>query len=232
MIYVTGDIHGNLNRIKYYVTKLNLGENDIIIILGDSGFNYYCDKKDVLMKKEANALGVKIFNIHGNHEERPFNIPTYKLEEFNGGLVYVEEEYPNLLFAKDGEIYDFDGLKTIVLGGAYSIDKHYRLMKGWNWFKDEQPSMEIKKFAEKQLENNDWTVDVVLSHTCPVLLEPTEWFLDFVDQSTVDKSTENWLQEIMSKLNYKYWFCGHYHGEKTTPEIKFFFENFEEFPEK
>lgn len=75
----------------------------------------------------------------------------YKLQEWNGGKVWVEEAYPNILFAKDGEIYDIAGMKTIVIGGAYSVDKFYRLSKGYNWFEDEQPSDEIKAYVEKQL---------------------------------------------------------------------------------
>lgn len=79
----------------------------------------------------------------------------YKLQEWNGGKVWVEEAYPNILFAKDGEIYDIAGMKTIVIGGAYSVDKFYRLSKGYNWFEDEQPSDEIKAYVEKQLSNEE-----------------------------------------------------------------------------
>ena len=32
--------------------------------------------------------------------------------------------------------------------------------------------------------------DLVLSHTCPIIYEPTDLFLFVVDQSTVDKTTE------------------------------------------
>ena len=73
----------------------------------------------------------------------------YKSQEWNGGKVWVEEAYPNILFAKDGEIYDIAGMKTIVIGGAYSVDKFYRLSKGYNWFEDEQPSDEIKSVCRK-----------------------------------------------------------------------------------
>lgn len=48
----------------------------------------------------------------------------------------------NILFAKDGEVFDFDGLQAIVIGGAYSADKHLRLARGWSWFADEQSSAE------------------------------------------------------------------------------------------
>ena len=52
-------------------------------------------------------------------------------------MVYYEEEFPSILFAKDGEVYNLNGLKTIVMGGAYSIDKAYRLAYGYGWWEDE-----------------------------------------------------------------------------------------------
>ena len=62
-------------------------------------------------------------------------------------MVYYEEKYPNLLFAKDGEIYDFDGKKAVVIGGAYSVDKYYRLRNYMPWFESEQPTEEIKHYV-------------------------------------------------------------------------------------
>lgn len=50
-----------------------------------------------------------------------------KKKIWNEGIVYVEEQYPNILFAKDGEIYNFNGKKVMPIGGAYSIDKYYRI---------------------------------------------------------------------------------------------------------
>lgn len=230
MIFITGDTHGEFSNLLYFIKKMELNSDDMIIILGDAGFNYYKGKGDIEVKKLMNDTNVKIFCIHGNHERRPSSISSYYLTDFCGGKVYVEKAFPNLMFAKDGEIFDINGLKTIVIGGAYSVDKYYRLAKGYNWFEDEQPSKDIKEFVEKQLASNNWNIDVVLSHTCPKSLEPTEWFLDFIDQSLVDKSTEEWLEEIRQKLNYKYWFCGHFHGIKKIPEIEFFFDNIKEFP--
>lgn len=232
MIYITGDTHGDFNRIQYFCTINHTTKDDILIILGDTGLNYYGEKKDVKRKKEVSKLPITIFSIHGNHENRPENIESYKLKDFHSGKVYYEEEFPDILFAKDGEIYDFNGLQTIVIGGAYSIDKYYRIINGWNWWEDEQPSEETKAIVENNLENSNWKIDVVLTHTCPLSLEPREWFLKFVDQSTVDKKTETWLEEIKEKLDYKYWFCGHFHGEKKTDEIEFLFESTKEFPNK
>ena len=47
--------------------------------------------------------------------------------------MFFEEEYPNMFFAKDGEIYNINNKKTMVIGGAYSVDKYYRLGRGYSW---------------------------------------------------------------------------------------------------
>lgn len=118
--------------------------------------------------------------------------------------------YPNILFAIDGEVYDFNGNSCIVIGGAYSVDKYYRLARGWSWFPDEQPSEEIKAKVERVLAERNWKIDIVLSHTGPLKYEPTEVFLPMIDQSTVDKSTEVWLEQIEAKLDYERWYFAHY----------------------
>ena len=53
--------------------------------------------------------------------------------------------------------------------------------------------------------------------------EPVEVFLPFIDQSKVDKSTEKWLDSIEDKLEYKEWYCGHYHIDKDIDKIHFMF---------
>ena len=159
---------------------------------------------------------------------RPTDVPGYLTKEFCGGTVWFEEEYPNILFAKDGEIYKFGDVHCIVIGGAYSIDKWYRLERGWNWFENEQPDDEIKAYVEKQLADNDNKIDVVFSHTCPLKYEPVEVFLSFIDQGNVDKSTEKWLDTIEERIDYKKWYCGHYHTSKVIDKMQFMFEDIKE----
>ena len=67
-------------------------------------------------------------------------------------LVNYEESFPNILFAKNGTIYDFEGKKVIVIEDSYSINKHYRLTRGLAWFETEQPSDEIKEYVETEIE--------------------------------------------------------------------------------
>ena len=227
MIYITADPHGDFSHIANFCAKMETTTADILIILGDVGLNYYLKGwQDHHRKKQVAKLPITLFCIHGNHEARPSSVPSYKLIDWHGGKVWVEDDFPNLLFAKDGEIYQFGDKKCIVLGGAYSVDKYYRLAYDMQWFADEQPSDEIKAFAESQLEANGWKVDVVFSHTCPFKYEPIEWFLANINQSKVDKTTEKWLDEIEEKLDYQKWYCGHFHGNKRIDKMEFLYETF------
>lgn len=228
MVCYTGDIHGNIRKISSFVFNNNLTENDVIVILGDAGINYYGNNKgDAKLKKKLNALNVPVFCVHGNHEMRPESLDSYNETEWHDAVAYWEKEYPNIFFAKDGEIYDLDGKKNIVIGGAYSVDKFHRLAMGTHWFADEQPSDEIKRRVEKKLDSVNWKVDAVLSHTCPYKYVPTENFLPFINQDTVDNSTELWLDEIENKLQYSKWLCGHWHIDKKIDRMRFMMNDFE-----
>lgn len=225
MIYYTGDTHGAFSRIIDFINEQELTSDDTIVILGDAGFNFHGQKIDRPKKQIVNKYKVNIFCIHGNHEMRPSTIPGYKIKEFCGGKVYYEEAFPYIMFAIDGEVYDLDGRKSLVIGGAYSVDKEYRRAMGWPWWPDEQPSEEIKKTVETKLESLGWEVDQILTHTCPVAFEPVDKFLPGIDQSTVDKSTEQWLGYIEYKTKYNRWLCGHFHINRTVFKLRFLMED-------
>ena len=99
-IYITGDTHANFERIYKFCNNYKTNRNDLMIILGDSGINYYLNDYDYILKNSLLQYPITFFCIHGNHEERPENIKTYKTKLFNNEIVYYEEDYPNILFNK------------------------------------------------------------------------------------------------------------------------------------
>lgn len=231
MIYITGDTHGDFTRMFQFCNLVHPTPDDIMIVLGDAGLNYYNDSRDKKNKyRVCDKYPITFFCIHGNHEMRPWETECeYKEKEFYGGTVYYEEQFPTILFAKDGEIYNLptdNGVKScLVIGGAYSVDKFYRISRNFAWFESEQPSDEIKQYVEDQIAKAGKKVDIVLSHTCPLKYEPIEAFLPMIDQSTVDKSTEEWLDKIENELDYQKWYCGHYHIEKKIDKLTFMYGN-------
>lgn len=124
--YITGDIHGSFKDLRGRIVGSNIAKGDCLIILGDACFNYFRTKQDDALKAKANEFGITIFCIQGNHEIRPQNISSYRTKVWNGGTVWYQPEFPNIIFAKDGEVYNINGNKTLVIGGAYSVDKYYR----------------------------------------------------------------------------------------------------------
>jgi len=228
MFIITGDTHRDFRFVGALCDKLETTTDDVLIILGDAGINYYGDK-DKPLKRVIAELPITIFCIHGNHERRPESVGTYIESEWRGGTVYIEPEFPNLLFAKDGEIYDIDGKKCIVIGGAYSVDKAARIVNDWGWWSDEQPSVKTKQCVEQQFDIEGWRVDVVFTHTAPLKYEPREVFICGIDDSKVDKSTEVWLDSIEDRLDYDRWYCGHYHTNKAIDKMRFLFDDFLEF---
>ena len=216
-IYITGDTH----REFYKLYDIEKNKDNMLIILGDVGINYYLDERDKKLKEQLNSYNIKLFCVQGNHEERPENISTYKEFDMLGGKVFIEEEYPNLIFAKNGELYNIDNKKVLVIGGAYSIDKNYRIIYGYPWFKDEQL---IKEEMDNILNKyKGQYIDIVLSHTCPLKYEPAEVFMKDIDQSNVDKSMEKFLDKVEQSINYDKWYCGHYHIEKKIDKLEFMF---------
>lgn len=222
MIYITGDIHGDLNRIyeiSEFCRKKKTTEKDIMILVGDVGVNYYNSVKDVICKDALSDIPITFICIRGNHEIRPENISTYKTQERFGDEVLVEDNYPNIIWLKDGHTYDIKGKKVLAIGGAYSVDKFYRLSRGWCWFPDEQLSEQEREEIYNKVSGEHF--DVVLTHTCPFSWEPTELFLPGIDQSSVDSSTEHWLEKVKDAITYDKWFFGHFHGDKKDVKAQY-----------
>lgn len=246
--YITGDKHGDFSEVVKFCKENNLRKNDVIVVLGDSGFNYFGDERDNKLKARVSALNVKVLSIHGNKENRPQNISTYGIRTFLGGTVYYEPKYPNLLFAKDGEVYNFNGREFMVIGGAHSVDKVRCLEEGLPYWEDEMPDEAVKNTVEAKLSERENKIYGFLTHTCPISCIPTEMFLSTRRAATsnnkkskakssifhrirsirgknieypldIDRSMEEWLEELKEKTDYTKWYCGHYHVDKEINNI-------------
>ena len=134
-------------------------------------------------------------------------------------FVYMEEEFPNIKYLRDGEEYKFNGHSTLVIGGAYSVDKWFRLdgrpenTDSWTgWFKDEL--LTLTEMADITKYTYGCKYDFVLTHTCPRSWEPTDLFLRSVIQSSVDKTMEYWLDVFKEYIQWEVWLFGHYHADR------------------
>ena len=225
-IFLLADLHGSYKPIRDLNVRLikKLDKTDTIIILGDAGLNFFLNKSDDNLKQQLGKYKCNYFIIRGNHEERPSNLyledkdKNWHIKEQWGNFIFYEEKYPYIKYAMDfPTVYYINNYKTLVIPGAYSVDKEYRLKMGWSWFKDEQLTEKEMEHGREIAKQHNFSFDLVLSHTCPIIYEPTDLFLSFVDQSKVDKTMERYLGELEHALDYRLWCWGHYHKYRVYP---------------
>ena len=236
-IIVTGDIHGNpfqrLNLENFPEGK-TFTKEDYVIILGDFGLVW----DDSAMEHSCldwleNKPWTTLF-IDGNHENYDL-LNKFPIEEWGGGR--VQKIRSSVIHLLRGEVYDIGGYKFLAMGGARSHDIQDGILevgdpriKIWkkddfklfrinhiSWWEEEIPNEEERKNALKNLAENDYKVDYILTHEAPssdvilmdhLLYHPDEY--------------SRWLEmEIRQKVKYKKWFFGHYHlnldvNEKET----------------
>lgn len=223
---VTGDTHGNFARLEGLTRNLSLREEDRIIILGDSGINYAPGESEERKKADLQELGVQIFAILGNHDLRPCHVEGYHLVEYCGGLAWQQDAYDHIHIAGNGEIYHLAGRDYIAIGGAYSVDKPYRLEHGCHWFPDEQLTEEEMNFVWQQLDSRDWTLSGgVLSHTVPINRIPRDSINRHAAVGPVDNRMEYFLQDIHDHpLQFSQWLAGHEHVDERVGRVQILLE--------
>ena len=65
MIWYTGDIHGQVRRVREGILRYDVQPGDTVVILGDLGLNYHGNARDRRRKTEmeqiAKSAGVSFF---------------------------------------------------------------------------------------------------------------------------------------------------------------------------
>ena len=227
-IYITGDKHTDFKDLIRKSMRFGFTDHDLLIILGDVGVNYFGDERDDQTKKVLSRVPCTVLCIHGNHEMRPTSADIahkYKQIEWQGDTAYIDDVFPKIIMAKDGARYNINGREFLIIGGAYSVDKHYRLRMGYRWFPDEQLTDEEKDMIRRSVEGHGNREDIILAHTCPYNNCPIECFMPGLDQSIVDESMEQFLQEIVDKAEYNTLYCGHWHTDKVDGKVHILFHD-------
>ena len=213
--FLTGDLHANITRFKNLDKTIQKNAEVGIIVLGDAGFNYTMDVNDSHLKNTLDKkYAFTIYCLRGNHEARPQNVPGMELvyDENVKGEIYMQPRWPKLRYFKDWGVYTIDDYKVAIVGGAYSVDKEYRLQNGLRWFEDEQLDVDEMIHCTRDFTNQK--IDLVLTHTCPINWEPSDLFLPSINQSKVDKTMELFLEELAQVFDWNVWCFGHYHGDR------------------
>lgn len=208
LVYVTGDIHGDLERFNSPAMK-KLKKGDTLIICGDFGFIWNGGEVEA---KALTKLSSKKFNIcfvDGTHEN--FKILNMaEISEWNGGKVH--HLGGNLYHLLRGQIFEIEGNTYFTMGGGESPDMEIRMANN-TWSELEMPSQQELVEGANNIDKAGGKVDYIITH------EPSARIKDFIQLSNAaykNRATilNTYLEELANSCEYKKWYFGSMHMDK------------------
>lgn len=185
---IIGDVHGKVNQFLDLVSEYRERSKDLIIQLGDLGFQKHWDEVRQYCI-DNNEFDLRI--IPGNHDDYSKYIKGHTT------CWWSTETKPLLVNDVWTDIPDCFGVQ-----GANSIDKHLRT-EGKDWFSSEEMSYtQLGLAVDMYIEQKP---KYMFSHTCPSSVKKQ---LFGYDESS---RTEQALQVMFENHQPEYWFFGHFH---------------------
>ena len=223
-VFLCGDLHGNLEFIKYQVNQRHL-TNSCIIVCGDVGLGFQPKWEEHminLVNKKLVETGCYCVCLSGNHDN-PARFTDVSLVKADGSP-------RNWLNVPNYTVISVCNQNILCVGGAISVDRMYRIHNNVGYWADEQV-----KYQPKVEER----IDVICSHSAPSFCYPkfkgefvygwarrdSSLLADMdIERNTLDKVYEDYKDTV------KYWYYGHFHQSNVEfiNNCKFTLLNIEE----
>ena len=205
MIYITGDMHGDLERFKTPEIK-KLKKDDILLVCGDFGFLWNGGKEEEKMLQWIGKRPFITAFIEGCHDNYDL-LERYVPQDWNGGK--ARNITGNLFHLCRGGVFQLEGKTFFAFGGGDSEDHDERLQSNM-WWSAEQPEEQEVRQAHEALSQVNYQVDYILTHDVPTRLK------GFLNMEDNELSLIHAFLEIIGKnTEYKTWFFGKYHMDKV-----------------
>ena len=218
MIWLCGDTHGEKDfwKVEQFFDAMEdyeeVTKDDYLIILGDAGVCWDGGIADSVVQELLHNLPCTVLWIDGNHENFD-EIEQYPVEGWHGGKVqFIREDIIHLM---RGQVFEIEGKTFFTFGGGNSVDKRERTPY-ITWWPQEMPSEEEYEEGLRNLEKVDWSVDYVLTHTCPEYIA----HLLVTDVYPEEGELQRYFDEISQQLEFDTWFFGHWHLDQTEENFR------------
>lgn len=218
MIYITGDMHGDENRL-FDSQWRKLKKGDTLIVCGDFGFLWDGTKRE---REALEYLGSRKFNVlflDGTHENFDL-IKKCRETVWHGG--HVRRVCGNLLNLMRGQIFEIEGKKIFTFGGGESADRDIRIEQG-HWWPGEMPTADEFRTGAQNLDEVNCKVDYILTHEPPGIMKSAMQLRKGSEQKV--SKLNGFLEEISRTCEFKHWYFGSLHEDRTlTPKYTCVFE--------
>ena len=211
MVYVTGDMHGDLDRL-YDKQLRRLKKNDVLIVCGDFGYIFGGGKTErQVIDYFAKRKFITAF-VEGTHDNLD-TIGRCRETVWKGGK--VNRIKGNLLHLMRGQIFNIEGNRFFTFGGGESSDKDMRIVHG-NWWREEEPTPAQMADGARVLDEAGCNVDYIITHEPPSLVK-SAMLLRRGGADNVNK-LNGYLEEIGRSCIFRHWFFGSLHEDRVITE--------------
>ena len=207
MVYITGDIHGDINRLSPDKLKF-MKTHDTLIICGDFGFIWDDSKNEDKILRNLGKRKYNICFVDGTHENFKI-LNKFPAEDFNGGK--ARNITGNLYHLMRGQIYTIEGMKVFTMGGGELPEAEFRFEEE-DAEHPELPTKEELLSAVNRLEQVNFDVDLIITHEPPS--KTREFLLMQKNEQFSVTSLNAFLDELAVQCKYKKWYFGSMHTDK------------------
>ena len=207
MVYVTGDMHGDISRFDEPALR-QLKKGDVLVVCGDFGFIWDNSRQEQKNLKKIAKKKFTVCFIDGTHEnfEKLNSLPE---TVWQGGKVHKVED--NIYHLMRGQVFKIDNITYFTMGGGESPDIDIRFEEN-AWSKDEFPTRDEMIEGANKLEALNCKIDYIFTHEPPVKVKSFLCLKD--EESAAVNGLNTYLEELSNACTYRRWFFGSMHLDK------------------
>lgn len=205
MIYITGDIHGDLDDFECRGTA-KLKKDDILLVTGDFGFIWDNSKAETKALKKLSKKKFTILFVEGVHEN--FEM-LYQYEECDIFGAKARKIADNIYCLNRGEIYAVNNKNIFALGGG-AVDDIFENADPDPLKHPSLPTDEQLKYAVDNLRKHDKKVDIILTHEAPASVKR------LIRRDSVINDLNIFLDTLLHNIWYDKWYFGSLHTDRVV----------------
>ena len=207
MIFVTGDLHGQLARFDDPALR-RLKEKDTLLVCGDFGFLWDGSAAEMNTLKKLAKKKYNICFVDGTHENFDM-LSRLRIKKWNGGKVH--QIAPNIFHLMRGQVFKIEDQTIFTFGGGESPDIEIRFEMN-TWSDKEFPTREELLEGVENLQKTDGKIDIVVTHEPPAKIKDFLLLNTGLDAPLTAINT--YLEDVGKTCTFSHWYFGSLHMDK------------------
>ena len=211
MLYFTGDIHGDAERLSKNALSM-MKQGDTLIICGDFGFLWDNTKPE---KKALNALSRRRYNIcfvDGTHENFEI-LQSYPVVSWNGGQAHKIRD--NIYHLMRGQIFTIEGKTIFTMGGGEDPEMELDENDDISLHREIPTSQELLS-GIAAMEKSGYKCDYIVTHEPPA--KTRDFLLLSANKSLRVTALGAYFDALAKQAQYGKWFFGSMHVDRFVSD--------------